>query len=79
MACLLFSFHFLQKYIIGAERHQPSVLVEVLLERRTSIPKPCVCFHMHRKPDHDHRRQCVGDILESQEAGEASAFTEISK
>lgn len=51
-----------------------------MLERRTSVPKPCVCFHKHRETDHaPQERQYVGDILESQEAGETSAFTEISQ
>lgn len=31
MACLLFSFNFLQKSIIGAERNKPSAATEALL------------------------------------------------
>lgn len=30
MACLLFSFRFLQKFIIGAERNQPSAATEAV-------------------------------------------------
>lgn len=37
-----------------------SVLVEMVLERRTSTHKPRVYFHMHRKPDHAPQETVCG-------------------